>query len=49
MLVIFDCDGVLRSVSWEALYEAYLEICKFINKNPSDFFRTLRISEMAQF
>lgn len=39
MLVIFDCDGVLRSVSWGALYEAYLEICKFINKNPSDFFQ----------
>ena len=37
MLIIFDCDGVLRSVSWEAMYEAYLVIANYVNKDPADF------------
>lgn len=37
MLIIFDCDGVLRSVSWEVMYEAYLATAKYINRDPADF------------
>jgi HAD superfamily hydrolase (TIGR01549 family) len=36
-LIIFDCDGVLRSVCWQAIYEAYLAIAEHLNCNPSDF------------
>lgn len=36
-LIIFDCDGVLRSVSWEAMYAAYLAISDHISRDPADF------------
>lgn len=39
MLIIFDCDGVLRSVSWDAMYEAYLAISEYINKDPTNFWK----------
>lgn len=38
MLLIFDCDGVLRSVSWQALHEAYIAISLHLGRNPWDFF-----------
>ena len=41
MLIIFDCDGVLRSVSWEAMYEAYLAISKHIKREPTEFWQGL--------
>lgn len=34
MLLIFDCDGVLRSVSWPALYGAYQAIAKHLSIDP---------------
>jgi phosphoglycolate phosphatase-like HAD superfamily hydrolase len=37
MLIIFDCDGVLRSVSWQAIYAAYLAITDYLKINPKDF------------
>ena len=40
-LLIFDCDGVLRSLSWAGIYAAYREICIFAGKNPDDLFRNL--------
>ena len=39
MLIIFDCDGVLRSFSWEAVYESYLEIARHLGREPEDFWR----------
>lgn len=39
MLIIFDCDGVLRSFSWQIIYEAYLEIAKYLQINPRDFWK----------
>jgi HAD superfamily hydrolase (TIGR01509 family) len=39
MLIIFDCDGVLRSVCWKALYEAYLVTVAYLGKDPADFFK----------
>lgn len=36
MLIIFDCDGVLRSVSWQALHEAYKAIAVYLHMNPKD-------------
>ena len=41
MLIIFDCDGVLRSVSWEAMYEAYLAISNHIERDPADFWQSV--------
>lgn len=38
MLIIFDCDGVLRSVSWQGIYEAYLAIASHTKKDPRDLF-----------
>ncbi|MEI8361232.1 MAG: HAD family hydrolase [bacterium] len=40
MLIIFDCDGVLRSVSWAAMYEAYLAISNHIKRDPSEFWQS---------
>lgn len=37
MLIIFDCDGVLRSFSWEAVYESYQAIAKHLGREPQDF------------
>ena len=39
-LVIFDCDGVLRSASWKAIYKAYQVILKRYEKHFGDFFQT---------
>lgn len=41
-VIIFDFDGVLRSVSWEGMYVAYIEIIKAKGKDPDDFFRDLK-------
>ncbi len=41
MLIIFDCDGVLRSVSMQAVYEAYLAIAEYLHLNPEDFWKDL--------
>jgi len=40
MLMIFDCDGVLRSFSWQAVYKAYLAIARHINREPGDFWNS---------
>lgn len=41
MLIIFDCDGVLRSASWEGMLEAYIAIIKYLGKDHRDFFKNL--------
>jgi len=41
VLIIFDCDGVLRSASLEAMYTAYLAIAKYLEKDPADFWQDL--------
>jgi len=38
MLLIFDCDGVLRSISWNALINAYIAIIKDFGMDWQDFF-----------
>ena len=42
MLIIFDFDGVLRSISWEGIYEAYIEILRFKGKDHKEFFPDLQ-------
>jgi HAD superfamily hydrolase (TIGR01549 family) len=37
-LIIFDFDGVLRSMSWEYLYDAYWKLTLAMGKNPDAFF-----------
>jgi len=37
MLIIFDCDGVLRSFSWEGVYESYQVIAKHLEREPEEF------------
>lgn len=34
MLLIFDCDGVLRSISWQAIYSSYIAIAKHLSIDP---------------
>jgi len=41
MLIIFDFDGVLRSISWPGIYEAYIEILRFKGKDYKEFFPDL--------
>ncbi len=43
MLIIFDCDGVLRSASWEGLYKTYIAIAKWAGKDYRDFFPNLEL------
>ena len=38
-LLIFDCDGVLRSFCWNAVYEAYKEIARHLGREPEDFWK----------
>lgn len=38
MLIIFDCDGVLRSFSWQGIFSAYQAICRFAGRNPDELF-----------
>jgi len=40
-LIIFDCDGVLRSFSWPGIFKAYQDICLFAGRNPDKFFTDL--------
>ena len=40
-LIIFDCDGVLRSASWEGLFKAYLLIAKYLGKDHRGFFKNI--------
>jgi len=40
-LIIFDCDGVLRSSSWNGLFNAYVSIIQNIGRDHKDFFRDL--------
>ena len=42
MLIIFDFDGVLRSISWQGIYEAYIEILRFKGKDHKEFFPDLQ-------
>src|SRR3989304_3770101 len=42
MLIIFDFDGVLRSISWEGIYGAYIEILRFKGKDHKEFFPDLQ-------
>jgi HAD superfamily hydrolase (TIGR01509 family) len=39
MLLIFDCDGVLRSYSVMAVYDAYQAIAISIGRDPKDFWQ----------
>ncbi|HEX8974023.1 MAG TPA: HAD family hydrolase [Patescibacteria group bacterium] len=39
MLLIFDCDGVLRSYSPTAVYDAYQAIAFHIDRDPRDFWQ----------
>lgn len=41
-LIIFDCDGVIRSASWEGLFKAYLLITRELKKDHRDFFKDLK-------
>ncbi|GEM_PF-1463670 len=41
-VIIFDFDGVLRSVSWKGLHVAYIEIIKAKGKDPKRFFTDLK-------
>ena len=38
MLIIFDCDGVLRSISLKGLFEAYTAIIRYKRKDYREFF-----------
>ena len=38
MLIIFDCDGVLRSISLKGLFEAYVAIISYKGKDYREFF-----------
>ena len=38
MLIIFDCDGVLRSISLKGLFEAYTAIIRYNGKDYREFF-----------
>lgn len=42
MLVIFDCDGVLRSVSWDSMFAAYPAIAEHIKKNPTELWSDIQ-------
>jgi HAD superfamily hydrolase (TIGR01509 family) len=44
-VIIFDFDGVLRSVSWEGLRTAYIEIIKAKGKDPNQFFTDIETFE----
>lgn len=41
MLIIFDCDGVLRSVSWPALYAGHVAIARDCGRDPEVIFGKL--------
>lgn len=41
MIIIFDCDGVLRSTSWTGLFKAYLAIIEAYGKKYTDYFADL--------
>jgi len=41
MIIIFDCDGVLRSASWEGLYKAYIKIAEATGKKHTDYFDSI--------
>lgn len=40
MLVIFDCDGVLRSVCLEAMYDAYKAIALHLGRESQEFWQS---------
>lgn len=40
-LLIFDCDGVLRSASWEGLFKSYVVVIEHLEKDYRDFFRNI--------
>lgn len=42
MLIIFDFDGVLRSISWQGIYESYIEILRFKGRDYKDYFPDLK-------
>lgn len=42
MLIIFDFDGVLRSISWQGIYESYIEILRYKGKDYKNFFPDLK-------
>lgn len=41
MIIIFDCDGVLRSASWGGLYKAYIKIAEATGKKHTDYFDSI--------
>lgn len=41
MNIIFDCDGVIRSASWEGLHRAYLALCEYEKRDSENFFSNL--------
>ena len=41
MLIIFDFDGVLRSASWQGLFEAYIALVEYKEKDHKEFFGNL--------
>lgn len=41
MVIIFDCDGVLRSVSWVGLYEAYIAVATRLGIDPEMFWQNV--------
>lgn len=41
MIIIFDCDGVLRSASWVGLYKAYIKIIEANGKKHTDYFNDM--------
>jgi len=41
-MVILDCDGVVRSASWEGIFQAYVEICRFLQTNHILLFSNVR-------
>ncbi len=42
MLIIFDCDGVLRSFSWQGIFLSYQAICRFAGRNPNKLFTDMK-------
>ena len=41
MLIIFDFDGVLRSISWEGLFKAYVALVEYKGKDYKELFGDL--------
>jgi len=40
-LIIFDFDGVLREITWQDIYDAYIKLAMAMGKDPKSFFTNL--------